>query len=292
MPNTRETIGPLRLQKKLGVGKLSEVWTANDTSAEGADQQKLWAVKFLVADAAGDREQRKLFEHELRVSKSLAHPGIVRIDRFEVLDGIPLLVMELFDHPNLKTQLAETPEPLMARLPRILTEAALALAHMHARGWIHRDIKPDNLLASPEGQVKLIDMALAVKKPGVLGRLLGGAAPRGRGLVQGTPSYMSPEQIRGQVVDARADIYSFGCTAFELLAGRPPFQSRTQAELLQMQLTSQPPSVESYNRSVTKGVVRLIRKMLSKSAASRPASMDEVVEQLRSFRKLERASQA
>ena len=292
MPNTRETIGPLRLQKKLGVGKLSEVWTANDTSAEGADQQKLWAVKFLVADAAGDREQRKLFEHELRVSKSLAHPGIVRIDRFEVLDGVPLLVMELFDHPNLKTQLAEAPELLMARLPRILTEAALALAHMHARGWIHRDIKPDNLLASPEGQVKLIDMALAVKKPGVLGRLLGGAAPRGRGLVQGTPSSMSPEQIRGQIVDARADIYSFGCTAFELLAGRPPFQSRTQAELLQMQLTSQPPSVESYNRSVPKGVVRLIRKMLSKSAASRPASMDEVVEQLRSFRKLERASQA
>lgn len=290
MPETPETIGPLRLRKKLGVGKLCEIWAANDTSAEGKDQKKLWAVKFLVADATGDRDQRKLLEHELRVSKSLAHPGIIRIDRFEVVDGIPLLVMELFDHPNLKTQLAETPETLTARLPRILTEAALALAHMHARGWVHRDIKPDNLLASPEGHVKLIDMALAVRKPGVLGRLLGGATPRGRGLVQGTPSYMSPEQIRGQVVDARADIYSFGCTAFELLAGRPPFQSRTQAELLQMQLTTSPPTVESYARGVPKGVVRLIRKMLSKNPASRPASMDEVVEQLRSFRKLERAS--
>jgi serine/threonine protein kinase len=290
MSNTTESIGPLQLQKKLGVGKLSEVWTAHDTSAEASGQKKLWAVKFLVADAARDRNQRKLLEHELRVSKSLAHPGIVRIDRFEVIDEIPLLVMELFDHPNLKTQLAETPETLAARLPRILTEAALALAHVHGRGWIHRDIKPDNLLASPEGQVKLIDMALAVRKPGVVGRLLSGGSARGRGLVQGTPSYMSPEQIRGRVVDARADIYSFGCTAFELLAGRPPFQSRTQTELLQMQLTTSPPSVESYNRSVPKGVVRLIRKMLAKSAASRPASMDEVVEQLRAFRKLDRAS--
>lgn len=291
MPETPEIIGPLRLQKKLGVGKLCEIWTAHDTSIEGTERNKLWAVKFLVPDAIDNRDQRKLLEHELRVSKSLAHPGIVRIDRFEVIDGIPLLVMELFDHPNLKTQLAETPEHLTTRLPRILTEAALALAHMHARGWIHRDVKPDNLLASPEGQVKLIDMALAVRKPGILGRLIGGTAPRGRGLVQGTPSYMSPEQIRGRVVDFRADIYSFGCTAFELLAGRPPFQSRTQTEVLQMQLTTPPPSVESYNRSVPKGVVRLIRKMLSKNAASRPASMDQVVEQLRSFRKLERAGQ-
>jgi serine/threonine protein kinase len=92
-------------------------------------------------------------------------------------------------------------------------------------------------------------------------------------------------------VDARADIYSFGCTAFELLAGRPPFQSRSQTELLQMQLTDTPPSVESYNRMVPKGVVRLIRKMLAKSPAGRPASMDEVIGQLRSFRKLERAAQ-
>ena len=292
MSNTLETIGSFQLQKKLGVGRICEVWSANDTAAEGEAQKKTWAVKFLVAEAVKDREQRKLLEHEMRVSKSLAHPGIIRIDRFEVVDGVPLLVMELFDHPNLKTQLADAPESLPGRIPRILTEAALAIAHMHSRGWIHRDIKPDNLLASPEGQVKLIDMALAVKKAGVLGRLFGGVTPRGRGLVQGTPSYMSPEQIRGQTVDARADIYSFGCTAFELLAGRPPFQSRTQVELLQMQLTTQPQTVEAYNRNVPKGIVRLIRKMLSKNAAGRPSSMDEVVEQLRSFRKLERALQA
>ena len=235
-----------------------------------------------MADAVGDRSQRKLLEHELRVSKSLSHPGIIRIDRFEVIDGIPLLVMELFDHPNLKTQLADTPDTLVKRVPRILTEAALAIAHMHSRGW-----------ASPEGQVKLIDMAIAVRKAGMLGRLLGGAATRSRGgLVQGSPLYMSPEQIRGRAVDARADIYSFGCTAFELLAGRPPFQSRTQTELLQMQLTDSAPSVESYNRSVPKAVVRLIRKMLTKNPAGRPSSMDEVVAQLRSFRTLERPSQA
>lgn len=291
MANTSEKIGPLRLRKKLGVGKLCEIWSATDSSAEGAAAKKVWAVKFLVADVVADRSQRKLLEHEYRVSKSLAHPGIIRAERFEVVEGTPLLLMELFDHPNLKTQLAESPETLVGRVPRILTEAALAIAHLHSRGWVHRDIKPDNLLASPEGQVKLIDMAIAVRKPGLVGRLLGKAGARGRGLVQGSPSYMAPEQIRGQAVDARADIYSFGCTAFELLAGRPPFQSRSQTELLQMQLTDTPPSVESYNRMVPKGVVRLIRKMLAKSPAGRPASMDEVIGQLRSFRKLERAAQ-
>ena len=280
MPNTRETIGPLRLQKKLGVGKLSEVWTANDTSAEGADQQKLWAVKFLVADAAGDREQRKLFEHELRVSKSLAHPGIVRIDRFEVLDDIPLLVMELFDHPNLKTQLAETPEPLMARLPRILTEAALALAHMHARGWIHRDIKPDNLLASPEGQVKLIDMALAVKKPGVLGRLLGGAAPRGRGLVQGTPSYMSPEVVRSGHYDYQSDIYAFGVSMYEIFTGKPPFSGGDEFDRAVRNLNSPVIPPREVNANVPPELDRIVLRAMEKDPRKRYESMDSVVQEL------------
>jgi serine/threonine protein kinase len=289
MPTIPETLGPYRLHRKLGVGKLCEIWSASESSADADAAAKTWAIKCVVPDAAGDTGQRRLLEHELKVSRGLAHPGIIRIDRFEVIDGLPLLVMELFEHPNLKTQLIESPETLPARLPRILIEAALAIEHMHGRGWVHRDIKPDNLLATPEGQVKLIDLALAAKPPGMIGRLLGRRGS-GRGPVQGSPSYMSPEQIRGQAVDQRSDIYSFGCTAFELLAGRPPFQSRSQSELLQMHLTTQPPSVEAYTRGVPKGITKLVRRMLAKSPRSRPTSMDEVLGQLRSFRSLERAS--
>lgn len=291
MPTIPETLGPFRLHRKLGVGKLCEIWSVTDASADSAAASKTWAIKCVVPDAAGDIGQRKLLEHELRVSRGLAHPGIIRIDRFEVIEGLPLLVMELFEHPNLKTQLLESPETLPPRLPRILTEAALAIGHMHVRGWVHRDIKPDNLLATGDGQVKLIDLALAVKPPGMLGRLFRRRAG-GRGTVQGSPSYMSPEQIRGQPVDPRSDIYSFGCTAFELLAGRPPFQSRNQSELLQMHLTTQPPSVEAFARGVPKGISKLLRRMLAKRPGSRPASMDEVLTQLRSFRSLERASPA
>src|SRR5690606_33989896 len=119
----------------------------------------------------------------------------------------------------------------VARIDQIIREAAAGLAYVHSQGWIHRDVKPDNFLVNDEGHVKLIDFNIAIKKPGLLGKLL----PT-KSKVQGTQSYMSPEQIRGDNIDERADLYSFGCTLHELVCGKPPFTGTTTNDLLNKHL--------------------------------------------------------
>jgi serine/threonine protein kinase len=279
MAKLPDQLGPLKLVQQLGVGRHCEIWEALDT----ASKSRL-AVKVIVPGKAKDADQRKLLEHELKVAKSLSHPTVIRIDRLSDEGGLPHLVMELFPHPNLKKQIAAGVEALAPRLQRIVTETALALDHLHGRGWVHRDVKPDNILAAPDGQVKLIDLAIAQAKPGLFGKLLGGSGP-----VQGSPSYMSPEQIRGQTLDARADIYSLGCVLFELLGGKPPFASPNANDLLNKHVSATPPAIESLNPNATTSVSKLIRQMLAKKPADRPASMQDVLTQLKSIRFFERA---
>jgi eukaryotic-like serine/threonine-protein kinase len=282
MAQSTRRLGPLELEEKIGIGRHCQIWSAVDGTT-----RKRVAVKFVVAAAADDPAQRKLLEHELKVARSMSHPGVIRIDRFELIDRSPLLVMELFPHPNLKQQIAGGIDPIAARLPRILNETALAVAHVHARGWVHRDLKPDNVLAAEDGRVKLIDLAIATRASGVVGRLLGG-----RGPVQGSPSYMAPEQIRGRPVGPQADVYSFGCMAYELLCGRPPFQATDTNDLLNRHLSTPPPPVEKFNNNVTTSMSKLLKQMLAKKASERPASMKQVLDALRSVRLFERAATA
>ncbi len=279
MAKLPEQLGSLKLVQQLGLGRHCQVWEAVDSKTGGKV-----AVKVIVPDMAADAGQRKLLEHELKVAKSLDHPTIIRIDRLSEEGGLPHLVMELYPHPNLKKQIAAGVDQLAPRLQRIVTEIALALDHVHARGWVHRDIKPDNVLAAPDGQVKLIDLAIAARNSGFLGRLLGGKTT-----AQGSPSYMSPEQIRGEPLDARSDIYSFGCVLFELLAGRPPFTAANANDLLNKHVSATPPGIETLNRNATTSVSQFLRTVLAKKPSERPGSMKDVLQQIRSIRLLERA---
>jgi serine/threonine protein kinase len=272
-------LGSLKLVQQIGVGKHCQIWEAVD--AKGGRV----AVKAIVPAMAGDAGQRQLLEHELKVAKSLDHPTVIRIDRLSEEGGLPHLVMELFPHPNLKKQIGGGVAALAPRLQRIVTEIALAVDHMHARGWVHRDLKPENILAAADGQVKLIDLAIAAKASGFLGRLLGAKTPP-----QGSPSYMSPEQIRGEALDARSDIYSFGCVLFELLAGRPPYTAADRNELLNKHVSAPPPAVDAVNPNATSSISKLLRQMLAKKPAERPGSMKDVLLQLRAIRLLQPAS--
>lgn len=278
MARIPEQLGRLTLVRQLGAGRHCQVWEAVDTSSG-----ERVAIKVVVPEMARDAGQRSLLRHERAVAAALDHPAIIRIGSFSEAGGLPHLVMELFPHANLKRQIVAGVDAIAPRLHRIVTQVAWALDHMHGRGWVHRDVKPDNVLAAADGDAKLIDFAIAARRPGALGRLWPGKRP-----VQGTPSYISPEQIRGLPADPRSDIYSLGCMLFELLAGMPPYSAATAEELLNKHLSATPPAVESFNRNATTSVSRLIRQMLAKRPTDRPASMKEVLLQVGAMRFLNR----
>jgi serine/threonine protein kinase len=275
MAKIPDHLGSLSLVRRLGTGRHCQVWEARDAGTAVA-------VKVLVPAMASDRAQRRLLRHELMVARALDHPAVIRIDRLVEYPGPPHLVLELFPHPNLRRQIFAGVEQLAPRAERIVTELAQGIAHMHDRGWVHRDLKPENVLVAPDGQVKIIDLAIAARTAGWLG--LFAARPP----AQGTPSYMSPEQIRRQSLTPRSDIYSFGCLLYELLTGRPPYAGDSINDLLNRHISAPLPSAEAANRNVTRAAGDFVRQLLAKKPANRPASMHVVLQQLRTIRLFDR----
>jgi eukaryotic-like serine/threonine-protein kinase len=179
--------------------------------------------------------------------------------------------------PNIKQQLISGGnKKLYHRAKEILTAAAAGLAHMHEKGWIHRDIKPDNFLLRDDNVVKLIDFNLARKQAGALSKLFGMKTS-----IQGTPSYMSPEQIRGQQLAARTDIYSFGCMVHEFFSGKTPFTANTPTELLQRHLSSKPQPLTVFDKNITPEFAAYVGRLMAKDAKDRPANMKDVMMELK-----------
>jgi serine/threonine protein kinase len=205
---------------------------------------------------------------------------VIRIYEFatKYAQAPAFLVLELYSALNLKLVLREGTEPIAHLAAKIIEQACHGLHYIHERGWVHCDLKPDNLLVNDEGNVKLIDFTIAQKPKRSLLSLFGV-----KQTVRGTRSYMSPEQIRGQVLDRRADVYSYGCVVFELLAGRPPYTGSTPNELLEKHLKSAPPSIMVYNNNVTRECSDLLRRMIAKNRERRPESMWDVLQEFRNL---------
>ncbi len=252
-------------------GQTSQVW-----EVVHATTWQHYALKMLLPEYRAQRAHAGYLKHEFAVGCKLAHERVIRMHELGRALGAPFLVMEYFPFPNLKQYIVRGSQRLSHLVPKIITQAGEGLAYFNEQGWVHRDIKPDNYLVNPDGEVKLIDFALAQRKKVGLSRLL---AVKSK--IQGTRSYMSPEQIRGQPLDARADIYSFGCMVHELLSGKPPFTGLTSNELLSKHLRSPPPSLEAVNSNVTPQFALLVQRLLSKKPEGRPASMAEFLSEFR-----------
>lgn len=269
-------LGSYRLLKVIHTGQASQLWQAYDDR-----RQRMVAVKAILPKAAKNSEQVGYLRQECKVGLEIKHPRTIEIINFDIDRGTPFLAMEWFPAPNLKRRIRtkEDREKLFPFIPTVVEQAAEGLGRMHGKGWVHRDIKPENFLVNDTGQVKLIDFGLAQRPSGWLAKLLTMKAK-----IQGTPSYMSPEQIRCRSLDQRADVYSFGCVLYELVAGAPPYTGSTQEELFGKHLKFAVPSLESADDNVTAEFANLVRRCLCKEPAGRPASAQEVLEAFRKMR--------
>ena len=268
MASKNEIVGNYRMYHLIRAGAVYEIWAVRPVS--GTD---VFAIKWLPKDSSKfTRQAVAELKHEYNVGKSLEHPGVIKTYEFGTGSNGAFLVMEFFKTPNLKQQISASLKDLQWRLKEVLTSAAGGLAHMHDQGWVHRDVKPDNYLINEQNEVRLIDFTIAAKKTGGLGKLLGGKVK-----VQGTYSYMSPEQIRGQGVDPRDDIYSFGCMIYELMTGKVPFTANSPNELLQRHLKAKPASMTVADANIHPDFSSYVMRMLAKDRKDRPESMKEVM---------------
>ncbi len=256
-------------------GQTCAVWEARATH-----EQERVAVKILLERHKKNKTQIAHLQHEAEVGKSLDHPNVIKIFDFVDKFGLPFIVMQLFNARNLKQELRERREHLQFHVRDVILRCALGLQHLNERGWVHCDVKPDNFLVDDKADVKLIDFSIAKeikKKAGLLTRLTTRAKS-----IQGTRSYMSPEQIRGENLDPRSDVYGFGCVCFELLAGRPPYTGNSPDEVLNKHLRSIPPSLPAFNQSVSNDFAVLVARCLSKDSDDRPQTVGEFIDAFKS----------
>ena len=273
-----DMLGNYRLVKCILTGQTTQVWEAVETSS-----QRHFAIKQLLPDRGADAEARNALYHEAKVGLEMTHPNVIRIVHVSNEKTNHYFVMEYFPSGSLKTRLLQKNyDFIREHAHSIFKQAATGLAYMNASGWVHRDIKPDNLLVNGKGELRIIDFAIAqrIQSANFFTRLF----RRRQGFVQGTRSYMSPEQIRGQMLDGRADIYSYAATLYELTTYRPPFRAATQQELLQKHIIEKPASLLSFNPDLTSEFNDLVLRCLAKKREDRPESFHDVLKALNQLR--------
>ena len=265
-------IGHYAIARKLGEGGMGVVYAARDERLE-----RTVALKTM-SSLANDETARKRFWREARAAASVNHPNVCQIYEIGEDGGELFIAMELLEGEALAERLRRGPLSVSETVPIGLGMLA-ALSALHARGIVHRDLKPSNVFLTPHG-VKLLDFGLARPE---LERSLSAATELTRtGIVMGTPRYMAPEQVTGEAVDARSDLFAAGAILFEMLAGRPAFGGRTVVEILHATLHEQPPALTG--SPAVAAVDRVIRRALAKRPAERPASADAMAEELRAVR--------
>lgn len=277
----KDIIDGYSLRHLLGTGQHSQVWDVVEMTTS-----KHFAMKVLLPEHQRDQVLRQGLIREGEVGKKLDHANLIKVYKVVKNPKNAYFLMEVFPAISLKQRITrrldepQEEEFLRQHALSILKQIATGLAYMNSSGWIHRDVKPDNILISDEGNVKLIDFAIAYQPPkGFFAKLF-----HKKGKRQGTLSYMSPEQIRGEILDSRSDIYSFGATAYELVTGRPPFRGSSMSDLLQKHLNEKPITPQAYNSDVTDDFANLLLRLLAKKKEDRPRNFHDILIQMRDLR--------
>ena len=260
------------LERELG-GGMSRVFLASESRFKRKVVVKVLTPE-LAADVSADR-----FEREIMLAAQLSHPSIVPLLTAGDANGLPYYTMPYVEGESLRARLATQGPPRRAAAIGMLRDVARALAYAHEHGIVHRDIKPDNVLLA--GDVAVVTDFGIAKAITAARTDAGSATLTGVGITIGTPAYMAPEQATGDpITDFRADIYSFGCLAYELLSGEPPFGARPAHQMLAAHLTEAPPNIASKSPDCPPALATLVMRCLEKSPADRPQSASEIVRAL------------
>ncbi len=258
--------GRFYLQELINSGGMADIWVATDQNG------KHYALRRLHKDLRFSLTARKRFNRGCEIlSKIQGHEFIIGYVEHGAIELTPYLLMEYVEASNLKILMGREDPLLAENLAQIIIDSAVALEHMHESGYMHLDFKPENILVTRSGGVRLVDFDLAQPKP---------EKPITMSKMPGTPSYMAPEQLQKEQFDARADIFSFGVMAYELLTGRKPFPGETTEEILRAELTGPPANLREYNADIPPALEQIVLKCLKREPAQRYPYMSVVVRDL------------
>ena len=285
MELTGRTLGHYRVLEEISRGGMGVVYRATDTRLN-----RDVALKVLPEDLTADPDRRRRFLQEAQAASSLEHPHIAVIHGADEIDGVAYIAMELIRGEKLSDLLARQ-RPSAARTLELTAEVAAGLARAHEKGIVHRDLKPANVMVTDEGHAKIIDFGIAklIEASAVAGAPTQTGRDTGVGVVLGTMTYMSPEQARGDTVDHRSDIFSFGILLHEMLAGQPPFRGKSGIETANAILHEPTPRLPSLGPAVVAeagaDIQRIVDKCLAKDPADRYQGMKDLVVDLRAARR-------
>ena len=278
-PLIGQSLSHYRILRKLGSGGMGVVYEAQDSQLG-----RRVALKFLPSEMAQDNQLLERFQREARAASSLNHPNICTIHAIEQHERRHFIVMELLEGETLAQKMTRQPMEMDRLLP-LAIQIADALESAHAKGIVHRDIKPANLFLTERGQVKILDFGLAKVSHGVAPGAAAAEEDNTRGFTQeltspgsavGTVSYMSPEQARGQLVDARTDIFSTGTVLYQMATGTLPFPGETSAVIFDAILNHDPKPASELNSALPADFVRILDKTLEKDRSLRCQTATEL----------------
>jgi serine/threonine protein kinase len=257
-------IAHYELAEQIGSGGMGQVYRAKDTKLG-----RNVAIKVLPISFMQDVGRRNRFEQEARALAALNHPNIAAVYGFENDHDSCAIVLELVEGQTLDVRIGKNPVPLIEAL-RIARQLTDALEAAHDKGIAHRDLKPNNIKITPAGAVKVLDFGLAKVLAGEQAsqNFSQALTDTGRGIILGTPAYMSPEQATGQSIDGTTDVWAFGCVLFEMLTGRRAFAGTSTTETIGSILNREP-NWESLPKDVPESIRRLLRRCLDKDPRQR-----------------------
>jgi serine/threonine protein kinase/Tfp pilus assembly protein PilF len=266
-----KTISHYRILEKLGEGGMGVVYKAQDIKLD-----RLVALKFLPPHLTSESEEKERFIHEAKAASALNHTNITTIHEIDEFEGQMFIVMEYCEGKTLKQIIEKETLPIKKVLD-IGIQVCEGLAMAHEKGIVHRDIKSDNIMLTPRGQVKIMDFGLA--------KLKGATKLTKTRSTIGTLAYMSPEQAQGEEVDQRSDIFSFGVVLYELLTGKLPFGGEHQAAIIYSIINEEPQPAVRFNNQISAELERMVFKALAKDREERYQHADELLADLRRERK-------